>query len=154
MPGDIAPEILNEILSSADFAPSHKRTRPWRFRLFQAEAKQQLGDHLAEIYRTTTPSHLFLEKKHEDISRKIEQAAAIITVSANFSGLVPEWEEIAATAMAVQNMYLTAEAHGVGCYWSTPATAAQLGSFLKLDGNQRCLGLFYLGVIAESEELI
>jgi len=59
--------------------------------------------------------------------------------------LVPEWEEIAATAMAVQNMYLTSTANNIGCYWSTPGMMNHLGEFLGLEENQRCYGLFYLG---------
>ena len=89
----------------------------------------------------------FLEKKYLDISNKIEKADAIITISVNFSGLLPEWEEIAATAMAVQNMYLTASVNSVGCYWSTPGMIRHLDEFLGLEENQKCYGLFYLGNI-------
>ena len=32
---------------------------------------------------------------------------------------IPEFEEIAAVACAVQNMHLTAAAYNVGCYWTT-----------------------------------
>ncbi len=150
--GNIDAEILKEILASAEFTPSHKRTRPWRFTIFENEEKKQLGAHLAALYKSTTPPQLFLEKKYLDISDKIEKAAAIITISVNFSNLVPEWEEIAATAMAVQNMYLTASAHDIGCYWSTPKMAAQLTDFLSLKDSQRCLGLFYLGLIEENSK--
>ena len=33
---------------------------------------------------------------------------------------LPEWEEIAAVSMAVQNMWLTCYANNIGCYLSTP----------------------------------
>ena len=72
---------------------------------------------------------------------------SIFTISVNFSGLLPEWEEIAATAMAVQNMYLTATAYEVGCYWSTPGMINHLREFLQLEENQKCIGLFYLGKV-------
>lgn len=143
----IAEEVLEEILSSAKFAPNHKKTKPWRLRVFRKEEKAQLGKKLAEIYKTTTSSETFLEKKYLDISNKISKSDAIITICVNFSGLVPEWEEIAATAMGVQNMYLTASANTVGCYWSSPGTVSHLNDFLNLDENQRCLGLFYLGKV-------
>lgn len=142
---EIEPQILNEILSSANFAPNHKKTRPWRFKIFRNEEKNQLGEKLAEIYKSTTSSETFLEKKFIDISEKIKKSDAIITICVNFSGLVPEWEEIAATSMAVQNMYLTATANEVGCYWSSPGTIKHLDEFLGLQENQKCYGLFYLG---------
>ena len=63
----------------------------------------------------------------------------------DFSGLVPEWEEIAATSMAVQNMYLTCTANNIGCYWSSPKIVEKLTESLKIEENQQCLGLFYMG---------
>ncbi|WP_313503628.1 nitroreductase family protein [Kaistella carnis] len=146
---DIDENILAEILNSAKFAPNHKRTKPWRFKIFQGEDKIKLGEQLAQIYKRTTSPETFLEKKYVDISDKISKSNAIVTIVVNFSGLVPEWEEIAATAMAVQNMYLTSTAHNVGCYWSSPGMIQHLGDFLDLKENQKCIGLFYLGKIAE-----
>ena len=144
---EIKEEVLAEILNSANFAPNHKRTKPWRLKVFRAEEKDQLGAKLAEIYRQTTNSQTFLEKKYLDISEKISKSNVIVTICVNFSGLLPEWEEIAATAMAVQNMYLTASANEVGCYWSTPGMINHLNEFLGLEENQKCIGLFYLGKV-------
>ena len=143
----IEEEILNEILNSANFAPNHKKTKPWRFQVFRNEKKLELANKLAEIYKTTTRPEVFLEKKYLDIPNKISNTDTLITISVNFSGLVPEWEEIAATAMAVQNMYLTSTIHQIGCYWSSPGMIQHLGEFLNLEGNQKCIGLFYLGKI-------
>jgi nitroreductase len=58
---------------------------------------------------------------------------------------VPEWEEIAAVAMAVQNMWLTCTALGIGSYWSTPNAIEHLDEPLNLAHDERCLGLFYMG---------
>lgn len=144
---EIENKIIEEILNSAHFAPNHKRTKPWRFKVFRSEEKNELAEKLAEIYKIKTPPEVFLEKKYQDISNKISKADTVITTSINFSGLVPEWEEIAAVAMAVQNMYLTATANKIGCYWSTPAIANHLGEFIGLEETQKCYGLFYLGKI-------
>ena len=144
---EIEPEILNEILSSANFALNHKRTKPWRLKIFKNEEKNLLGAKLAELYKSTTSPETFLEKKYLDISEKIIKSDAIITIVVNFSGMVPEWEEIAATSMAVQNMYLTATANDVGCYWSSPGMIKHLDEFLGLQENQKCYGLFYLGKV-------
>lgn len=144
---EIQENVLTEILNSANFAPNHKRTKPWRLKVFRGEEKNQLGVKLAAIYQETTNPEIFLEKKHIDIFDKIAMSDSIITISVNCSGLLPEWEEIAATAMAVQNMYLTATAYEIGCYWSTPGMINHLGEFLQLDENQKCIGLFYLGKV-------
>lgn len=144
---EIENHILDEILNSANFAPNHKRTKPWRFKIFRGEGKNKLGEKLAETYKINTPPEIYLEKKYQDISNKISKADTVITTSVNFSGLVPEWEEIAAVAMAVQNMYLTCTANEIGCYWSTPKIAEYLGEFIGLEESQKCYGLFYLGKI-------
>ena len=150
--GKIEKNVLEEIVNSAKFAPSHKRTKPGRFKVFEGEEKLELGRKMAAIYKEITPETQFLEKKYKDIMLKSEQASAIVTISANFSGLVPEWEEVASVSMGVQNMYLTATVHRIGCYWSTPKMINYLSEFLSLEENQRCLGLFYLGNLPEEAE--
>ena len=129
------------------FAPNHKRTKPWRFRVFRGEEKLNLGKELQRLYKEITPEQLFLQKKFEDIGDKFSKSNVVLTVSVNFSGLVPEWEEIAATAMAVQNMHLTCAANNVGAYWGTPGMKDYLGEFLHLEENQKCYGLFFMGMI-------
>ena len=144
---EIPQDLLNEILNSAQFVPSHKKTKPARFIVFRGDEKQRLGEKLASIYKETTAPETFLEKKFQDIPAKIALADTALAVCVNFSGLVPEWEEIASTAMAVQNMYLTCTVNQVGCYWSTPGMKDHLNEFLSLEENQKCYGLFYMGMI-------
>ena len=63
------------------------------------------------------------------------------------SGKIAELDEIQAVACAVQNMHLTATAHGIGGFWSSnaAATSDQMRDYVGLSGEDRALGLFYLG---------
>lgn len=142
---EIPQHILEEVLSSAVLAPNHKRTKPWRFKAFKGPEKQNLGLELQTIYKNSTPETMFLQKKYDDIGFKISKANVVISIVVNFSGLVPDWEEIAAVSMAVQNMYLTCTANNIGCYWSSPKIVEQLKENLTIEENQQCLGLFYMG---------
>lgn len=142
---EISQEILNEILHSATLAPNHKRTKPWRFKVFRGEEKAKLALEMQAIYKATQPEQIFLEKKYNDIGFKINKADAVVSIVVNFSGMVPEWEEIAAVSMAVQNMYLTCTVNQIGCYWSSPKLVDHLKGSLSIEENQKCLGLFYLG---------
>ncbi|WPO91987.1 nitroreductase [Chryseobacterium sp. HR92] len=144
---EISQEILEEILNAATFAPNHKRTKPWRFKIFKGEEKAQLASEMQAIYKAITPEQLFLEKKYSDIGFKINKANVVVSIVVNFSGMVPEWEEIAATSMAVQNMYLTCTANNIGCYWSSPKIVEELKDSLIIEENQQCLGLFYMGTV-------
>ncbi len=142
---EISRELIDEILSSATFAPNHKRTKPWRFKVFRGEEKAKLASEMQAIYKATQPEQLFLEKKYNDIGFKINKADTVVSIVVNFSGMVPEWEEIAAVSMAVQNMYLSCTANEIGCYWSSPKIVDYLKESLTIEENQKCLGLFYMG---------
>jgi nitroreductase len=142
---EISQEILDEVLHSATLAPNHKRTKPWRFKTFRREEKANLALEMQSIYKSTQPEALFLEKKYNDIGFKINKADTVVSIVVNFSGMVPEWEEIAAVSMAVQNMYLTCTANNIGCYWSSPKIVDHLKESLTIEENQKCLGLFYMG---------
>lgn len=144
---EIPQEVIDEILHSASLAPNHKRTKPWRFKIFKGEEKVVLASEMQAIYKATQPEQLFLEKKYQDIGFKINKADVVVSIVVNFSGMVPEWEEIAAVSMAVQNMYLTCTANGIGCYWSSPKLVDHLKDSLQIEENQKCLGLFYMGDI-------
>ncbi len=142
---EISQEILDEILHSATLAPNHKRTKPWRFKTFRGEEKAKLALEMQSIYKSTQPETLFLEKKYNDIGFKINKADTVVSIVVNFSGMVPEWEEIAAVSMAVQNMYLTCTANNIGCYWSSPKIVDHLKESLIIEENQKCLGFLYMG---------
>ncbi len=66
---------------------------------------------------------------------------------------LPEWEETAAVACAVQNLWLTATAAGVGGYWSSWQAAARdapaMSAFLGLGPGDKCLGVWLAGWPAE-----
>ncbi|MFA4868199.1 MAG: nitroreductase [Pedobacter sp.] len=143
---EVPVDVIKQILESANYAPTHKLTEPWRFIVFRNEGKIKLGQELARLYKETMPAEKFLQKKYYSIIEKAEQASCIITLNVKLNGdKVPEWEELAALACAVQNMSLTAEALHVGAYWSSPEMIADLKDYLNLGEAEKCYGLFYMG---------
>lgn len=142
---EISDTVIKQILESANYAPTHKLTQPWRFVVVKNDAKNRLGAELGKIYKEIIPAEKFMQKKFESIPVKVNQANCIIAINVQFSGKIPEWEEIAAVSCAVQNMSLVAETLNVGAYWSSPPLIAGLGDFLSLAENEKCLGLFYMG---------
>lgn len=142
---EIPKVVIERILESANYAPTHKLTEPWRFVVIRNDAKTKLGIALGEVYKQTVPKEKFLQKKFDSFAEKTEQADCILAINVQFSGKIAEWEEIAATACAVQNMSLIAETLNVGAYWSSPPLIEGLGEFLGLAENEKCYGLFYMG---------
>lgn len=143
----IPREIIEEVLENANWAPTHKLTEPWRFKVFAGSALERLADYLADYYRNNTPPEQFSAAKYNKTLESPRRAGCVIAIcmQRDPEGRVPEWEELAAVACAVQNMWLTCTAHGIGSYWSTPKAAIQADDFLGLSAGERCLGLFYMG---------
>jgi len=140
--------LLEQLLENANWAPTHKLTEPWRFQVFHSpESREALSNYLADHYRRTTPPDLFSEEKMQKMSENPRRAGAVIAIVLHRDPQesLPEFEEIAAVAMAVQNMWLTCTAHNLGCYWGTSKAALEAHDFLQLAPNERCLGMFYLG---------
>ncbi len=140
-------QVILEILENANWAPTHRHTEPWRFRIFEGPSRQRLSDYLAEWYQANTPADRFSEKKLEKTRQKPLQSACVLAIcmQRDPAERVPEWEEVAAVACAVQNLWLSCTAYGIGGYWSTPRSIIEAREFLELADGERCLGLFYLG---------
>ncbi|GMF20279.1 unnamed protein product [Phytophthora lilii] len=152
-------DVLDKMLASANWAPTHGKTEPWRFTVFEAPEKRlELGQLLAEVYRSKVPADKYLESKYKKMIFNCTASSHVIAIcmKRQKSGKIPEWEEMCAVACAVQNMHLTATAHGVGAYWSSgpPITMSQeMKDHLKLGEEDKCLGLFYVGVVKEGAKI-
>ncbi len=141
----ISKAIIEQILEAANWAPNHKKTEPWRFRVLQGESQSKLGLFLSLKYLENEP-----KPKEFKVKKLIEnptKAGAIIAVcmQRDLAESVPEWEEVAATAMAVQNMWLCCTEMGIGCYWSSPGLIKYMGDFFNFNEGEKCLGFFYMG---------
>ncbi len=143
----ISKETIKIILENANWAPTHKRTEPWRFKVMTGEFLKKLSAFQADFYKTHTPEDKFSEKKYEKTLKKPLQCACVIAIcmQRDPSESVPEWEEIAAVSCAVQNMWLTATAYGIGAYWSSPKSMHDIQKLLDLNDGEHCLGFFYMG---------
>lgn len=143
----IPDKIIRQILENANWAPTHRKTEPWRFKVLRGESRARLAKFMANWYKENTPEEKFSGKKFEKLKKKPLLAPVIIAICLRRDPeeRVPEWEEIAAVAMAVQNMWLTCTANDIGCYWSSPAAALEARDVLNLGEGERCLGLFYMG---------
>ena len=64
---------------------------------------------------------------------------------------VPEIEEIGAVFCAIENMYLTAHAYGVGCYFSTGGIThfEEAKKLFGLESQDRVLGFMHVGTPKE-----
>lgn len=138
---------IETILEAANWAPSHKKTEPWRFKIMQGATLERLGEHFSMTYSAITPVEKFSDFKKNKVAKNPTKAQVVIAIcmQRDPKERVPEWEEIAATAMAVQNLWLMAHSLGIGGYWSSPSLKDYMTEFLDLGEGEKCLGFFYLG---------
>lgn len=141
--------IIEEVLENANWAPNHKKTEPWRFKVFHGKASlEKLGAEMGAVYKRHTPEDAFKETVFNKFSKNPTRANCVVAIcmQRDPAESLPEWEEVAAVACAVQNMWLTCTAHDIGSYWSSPGKIIKNAhEFLPLNDGERCLGLFYMG---------
>ncbi|NJM93469.1 MAG: nitroreductase [Cytophagales bacterium] len=143
--------IIHQLTENANWAPTHGLTEPWRFVVFKGEGLQQLARFQSELYEEVTKAKgTFSEEKKKDLASKPLLASHVIAIGMKRDprGKIPEIEEVEAVACAVQNMYLTASAYGLGAYWGSGGVTYwdQAKAFFGLEQQDKLLGFFYLGV--------
>ncbi len=114
--------VIKRMLENANWAPTHKMTEPWRFVVFTGEGRKALARIQSDFYKAyTTADGTFREERYRSLQEKPLLSSHIIAVimKRDPAESVPAIEEAAAVFCAIQNMYLTAAACGVGCYFST-----------------------------------
>lgn len=150
--GEAVPdEVVQQMLENANWAPTHALTEPWRFRIFSGRGLHKLSDFQSALYKEKTiASGEFDESKYQKLLEKPLQCSHLISIGLQRDpkGKVPEIEEVEAVACAVQNMYLTAVAYGVGCYWGSGGVTywPEAKEFFGLGDKDKLLGFLYLGI--------
>ncbi|MFX0555564.1 nitroreductase family protein [Maribacter sp. CXY002] len=141
----IAKTDIEKILEAANWAPNHKSTEPWRFKVLQGDSQAGLGEFLSKKYQEVDPRPK--QMKIKKLLENPKRAGAIIAIcmQRDPKESLPEWEEIAAVSMAVQNMWLCCTEMGIGSYWSSPGIIKHMHEFFDLNEGEKCLGFFYMG---------
>lgn len=148
---EITKEVIQNLLENANWAPTHKQTEPWRFKVYTGKAKEKLADEIykllvEKIKKGATINPQKAEKLRENIKR-VPVSIAII-MERDKAKRIPEWEEVAAVSMAIQNMWLSATEMGLGAFWASPQFINLFDEILEIKPRQQFLGFFYIGYIA------
>jgi len=147
--GRVIPDnIIWELLENANWAPTHKRSEPWRFIVFTGAGLQKLADFQAELYQQTAGAK-FNEGKYEKLREMPPRCSHVIAIAMRPDPSLPEVEEVAATACAVQNLALSAHAYGLGGFWSSGGVTYNEAAkaFFGLEPEDKLLGFFNLGYV-------
>ena len=145
---------LELMLRAASRVPDHKKLVPWRFLLFQGEARAAFGTVLAEVCAAEEkdPGAFRLETERKRFLRAPVVIAVISRVVKNPAA--PEWEQVLSAGAACQNLILAAAALGYGAQWITEWYGYSEGvrKALRLAENERVAGFVYVGTAKEKPE--
>jgi nitroreductase len=153
-PGPSAAE-LQHILTAAARVPDHKKMVPWRFIVFQGDARARFGDALAEACVAEDkepPSAVRLETER----KRFMDAPLVIGVVSRVvphSG-APEWEQVLSAGAACFNVCLAANALGYASNWLSGwyAYSPHIKAHLHLSTTERIAGFIYIGTAKDRPE--
>ncbi len=131
-PDAVDRETLDELFELARWAPNHKLTNPWRFRV--------LGPGALERLKAASDDPI--------AAAKLDRAPTLVLVSATQSGdPVMDEEDVLAAGAAAYVVLLAAHGRGLAGYWRTPGvlhgTAGRAA--LEIPDDEHVLGLLHLG---------
>ena len=63
----VSKAIIEQVLENANWAPTHKLTEPWRFKVFRGKGLNKLSDELVKIYNQIIPTEKQTDRKREKI---------------------------------------------------------------------------------------
>ena len=127
----IPEAVVRELVDLARWAPNHKLTNPWRFRLLGPETRARIEELVAEA----------------DVI-KLRRAPTLVLVTAVRSqDPVLAEEDVLAAAAATYAVLLAATERGLASYWRTPSCFREPGvrSVLGLADDEAVVALVHLG---------
>jgi len=147
----VPDEVIWQILENANRAPNHKQTEPWRFKVFSGEGRRYFAELQAGIYQEYAGED-YSEGRYQKLLEYPLLASHVISIGMrrNEVGGLPENEEMAAVACAVENMFLSVTAYGLGSYWTTAGITyfEQSKAYFDLGEKDKLMGFFYIGYVA------
>lgn len=148
-------EELDRILTIAARVPDHKKLVPWRFMVFEGDARSAAGEIFAaacEAEEKDTPSPVRLDTERKRFLRSPLVVGVVSRVSKRPGA--PEWEQILSAGAAAYNLCLAANASGYATNWLTEwiAYSPMVHDKLGLAENERFAAFVYIGTAMEKPE--
>src|SRR5205807_4650668 len=120
---------------------------PWRFSVFEGEARQAAGAAIAAAFRVKYPDAK--PEQAEAERNRLARAPLVIAVVSRAGPHVkiPEWEQVLSAGAAAMSLVLAAHAMGYAANWITEWYAYDRGvlAALGLAENERVAGFIHIG---------
>ena len=148
------PAELDTLLTVAARVPDHGRLAPWRFIVFEGDARMAAGEKIAAIFRDqradATPEQIDFERK------RLARAPLVVAVvsRAGPHAKIPEWEQQLSAGAVAMSLVIAAHAMCYAASWITEWYAYDRGALdaLGLAANERIAGFVHIGRPAKPPE--
>ena len=135
---------LDAMLRLAARTPDHGKLAPWRFVVFQGDARARAGAALAGVADDAQR-----EAAHGLLLRA--PVCVMVVSTAAPHPKIPEWEQLLSSGAVCYGLVLAAHAMGYAGCWLTewPTYDARARAALGLAEHERIAGMVYLGSTGE-----
>jgi nitroreductase len=145
-PGPSADDI-DTLLSIASRVPDHGKLAPWRFIIFEGEARERAGAIIAETFAANNPQASADQLAFE--RNRLARAPFVIGVVSRAAPHVkiPEWEQQLSAGAACTALVIAAHALGFAASWITEwyAYDRTVLERLGLAPHERMAGFVHIG---------
>jgi len=145
-PGPNAAEV-EALLQIGARVPDHGKLAPWRFIVFEGEARARAGSIIAEVYAGLHPEADPARIETERL--RLSHAPLVIAVVSRAAphGKIPEWEQILSAGAVCMNVTVAAKALGFASAWLTEwyAYDAAVRARLGLEAHEKIAGFIHIG---------
>jgi len=145
---------LDTIFEAATRVPDHGKLAPWRFILFEGDARVRFGDVLAAGFRAANPD-ADDERVHVERERFLRAPLVVALISRVRVAIpIPEWEQMLSAGACGMTLVLAAHALGYVANWITEWCAYDpyVHEKLGLSQTERVAGFIYIGKSAVALE--
>lgn len=145
-PGPDAAQ-LETLLKIGARTPDHGKLFPWRFLVFEGEARARFGAILEARLRDIEPGGP-AERYALERNRFLRAPVVIAVISdVTENHKIPEWEQVLSAGAACQNLLIGASALGFAAQWLTEWYAYDrvIKTELGLAPGERVAGFIYVG---------
>ena len=152
-PAPSAAEI-ETLLKIASRVPDHGKLTPWRFIVFEGDARTAIGAAIAEAFEADRPDATGDQIAFE--RNRLARAPLVIAVvsRAGPHQKIPEWEQVLSAGAATMNLVTAAYALGYAANWITEwyAYDPRIMKALGLKDGERIAGFVHIGKPAKPPE--
>jgi nitroreductase len=141
------PEQVDDMIAIASRIPDHGKLAPWRFVIFESDARGRVGELFAKRWAELNPGHGADSLAFQaSLFERAPVVVAVISTAAQHVK-IPIWEQQLSAGAVCYNLVLAALAYGFDAQWQTDWVAydAEAKAAIGCEPHENVAGVIYVG---------